>query len=503
MTDRSKDVTKPFLALSGIGKRFVGTVALDGVDWDVAAGEVHCLIGENGSGKSTLIKLVAGVLAPDPGGRIMIEGVEHDHLTPFGAKKFGIQVIYQDLSLFPNLTVEENIAIDQILDPVSGLVNRKAMRASAQAALAMLDVNLAPDAPVSTLPIAQRQIVAICRGIAAKARLLFMDEPTASLTRHEVDLLLGVVRRLKSLGVSVVFVSHRLDEVVEIADRVTVLRDGTKVGTFPASEIDDHRLAELMTGSRFDHRISSRDVAGRPVVLEVRNVSRMGEFADISFNLHDGEVLGLIGLLGSGRTELALSLFGMAPPDRGEVTLGGVPMTLRSNREAIRAGVAYVSEDRLTLGLNLRQSIADNVSLAGLDQLRTRAGFVPPVRRDDLARSWIERLNIKSPDVEAAAQTLSGGNQQRLVLAKWLTTNPRVLLLDSPTVGVDIRNKRGIYTMIRELAKTGVAILLISDEVPEVYFNCDRVLHMRAGRLVGEFVPGIAQEGDLEEAVNA
>lgn len=503
MTNAPADLAPTFLKLDRISKRFGGTVALNRVDWDVNAGEVHCLVGENGSGKSTLIKLVAGVLAPDPGGSIVIGGVPHERLTPYGAKELGIQVIYQDLSLFPNLTVEENIAIDQVLDPVTGLVHRKAMRASAEAALATLEANLPLDAPVSTLPIAQRQIVAICRGIAANARLLFMDEPTASLTRHEVDLLLGVVRRLKSLGVSVVFVSHRLDEVVEVAERVTVLRDGHKVGTFAASEIDDHQLGELMTGSRIEHRIYSRNLSERSVVLEVRNLSRSGEFADVSFDLHEGEVLGLIGLLGSGRTELALSLFGMAPPDRGEVNLGGVPMKLRSNHEAIQAGVAYVSEDRLTLGLNLRQSIADNISLAGLDQLRTGAGFVAPSQREELARSWIERLNIKAPDVSAAAQTLSGGNQQRLVLAKWLTTKPRLLILDSPTVGVDIRNKQGIYTMIHELAKNGVAILLISDEVPEVYFNCDRILHMKAGRLVGEFVPGVAREEELAEAVDA
>jgi simple sugar transport system ATP-binding protein len=493
----------PFLALKNIGKRFGGTIALAGIDWSVQPGEVHCLVGENGSGKSTLIKIAAGVHAPDPGGAIALAGTTHDRLTPHQAKELGIQVIYQDLSLFPNLTVLENIAIAHELKNVWGLIDRKAMRATAEAALASLGAHLPLDVRVGTLPVAERQIVAICRGIASKARLLFMDEPTASLTRHEVEKLLDVVRRLKGLGVAVVFVSHRLEEVVEIAERVTVLRDGQMVGTFAASEIDDHRLAELMTGNRIEHRVTARSLGERPAVLEVRGAARAGEFEDVSFTLHEGEVLGLTGLLGAGRTELALSLFGMNRLDRGEVRLNGAPLRLQSNQDAIAAGIAYLSEDRLTLGLNLRQPIADNIALSVLDRLRGAGGLVPLRRREELAATWIERLAIKAPDVDAPAQTLSGGNQQRLVLAKWLATDPKVLILDSPTVGVDIRNKQGIYDIVRQLAQQGVAILLISDEIGEVYFNCDRVLHMRGGRIVGEHVPGQVAEESMAEAVYA
>src|SRR5262245_22868733 len=283
-----------FLALSGISKRFGGTVALDAIDWSIEPGEVHCLVGENGSGKSTLIKILAGVHAPDPGGSITIDGVTCERLTPHQAKALGIQVIFQDLSLFPNLTVLENIAID--LEVGGGLrpAPRKAMRKAARAALARIEANLPLDARVGSLPVAQRQLVAICRGLAVNARLLVMDEPTSSLTRHEVDLLLDNVRRLKGLGVAVVFVSHRLDEVVEVAERVTVLRDGRNVGTFPASEIDDHRLAELMTGHRIEHRLAARHLEDRRAVLEVRGATRVGEFEDVSFTLHQGEVLGLI-----------------------------------------------------------------------------------------------------------------------------------------------------------------------------------------------------------------
>lgn len=503
MTTGDPDTPAAFLQLQGIGKRFGGTLALADVDWDVAAGEVHCLVGENGSGKSTLIKIVAGVHAPAKGGRIVVDGTAHDRLTPHQAKELGIQVIYQDLSLFPNLTVLENIAIDHELGGLASLVNKRAMRKAAEDALASLDARLPLNVTVGRLSVAQRQIVAICRGIATRARLLFMDEPTSSLTHHEVELLLDVVRKLKALGVAVVFVSHRLEEVVRIAARVTVLRDGRRVATLPASEIDDHRLAELMTGSRFEHSVQARRLEDQKPVLEARGLSRRGEFTDVSFTLHAGEVLGITGLLGSGRTELALSLFGMTRLESGKVLLDGKPLRLHSNQDAIAAGIAYVSEDRLSLGLNLRQSIADNVSLAVLDDLKDRVGFVTHAKRDALARKWIERLDVRTGNVNDAVQTLSGGNQQRVVLTKWLATDPKVLILDSPTVGVDIRNKQGIYNVIRKLADDGVAILLISDEIPEVYYNSDRVLHMHEGRLVGHYVPGEVSEEALAEAVFA
>jgi simple sugar transport system ATP-binding protein len=294
----------PFLVLSGIGKRFGGTVALDGIDWSVDRGEVHCLVGENGSGKSTLIKILTGVHAPDPGGSITIEEKPYTSLTPHQAKSLGVQVLFQDLSLFPNLTVLENIAIDHELRAPFLPPPARVMREEAGAALARLDAKLPLDALVRDLPVAQRQIVAICRGLAADARIVFMDEPTASLTRREVELLLQTVRRLKVLRVAIVFVSHRLEEIVEVAERVTVLRDGRKVGTFPASEVNDHRLAELMTGASITHEVTARPLGDRRPALEVRGATRAGEFEDISFVLHRGEILGLIGLLGAGGPNL-------------------------------------------------------------------------------------------------------------------------------------------------------------------------------------------------------
>jgi simple sugar transport system ATP-binding protein len=330
-----------------------------------------------------------------------------------------------------------------------------------------------------------------------------MDEPTSSLTHHEVVRLLEIVRRLKKLGLAVVFVSHRLEEVVALAERVTVLRDGRKVDTLPAAQVDDHQLAELMTGSRIKHTVKERKQADRDPVLEVRGGGRSGEFTDISFALHAGEVLGIIGLMGSGRTELALALFGMTQIDHGAILLDGKLLRLHSNQDAIRAGIAYVSEDRLLLGLNLRQSIADNTAITVLDRLANAVGLVPPRRRSALAAQWVARLAIKASNISAAVQTLSGGNQQRVVLAKWLATNPKILILDSPTAGVDIRNKQGIYDVIHKLANEGVAIIMISDEIPEVYFNADRILHMRGGRLVNEYEPGTISEASLREAVFA
>ncbi len=495
--------TQPLLRLTGVSRRFGGVKAVDGVDWELMPGEVHCLVGENGCGKSTLIKLVAGVLAPDPGSVIEVDGQLVGHLSPAHARALGIHVIFQDLSLFPDLTVAENIAIDESLRGLARPVRRAHMERIAAGTLQRLGFDLPLDAPVAGLSVAARQVVAICRGLAARARLLFMDEPTSSLTRTEVNSLLGIVARLKADSVTVVFVSHRLDEVIEIADRVTVLRDGRKVGTYPAAEVTGARLTELMTGLVIEHRIVARDTSSAPPVLEVKELTRAGEYADVSFVLRRGEVLGLTGLLGAGRTELALSLFGMTRPDSGEILLDGRPLSLGSNQGAIRAGIAYVSDDRLGRGLNMRQSVQDNLVLTVLRRLANRLGWIDPDRRRAAAAASVDRLKIKVPGLDHPVQQLSGGNQQRVVLAKWLATEPKVLLLDSPTVGVDIGNKQGIYEVIHALAARGVGIVLISDEIPEVFYNCDRVLHMREGRLAGEYRPGPTAEQELEARVYA
>jgi simple sugar transport system ATP-binding protein len=491
-----------FLEMSGISKRFGGVHALRDVDLTLEAGEVHCLVGENGSGKSTLIKIISGVEAPERGGRIVIAGEEYPKLDPVRSTHCGIQVIYQDLSLFPNLTVAENIAMAHHLGGLRR-VDWRAMRSTALAAMARIDVAIDPDARISDLSIAGRQLVAICRALAADAKLLIMDEPTASLTRHEVDALIRLVSDLKRHGICIVFVSHRLDEVLEIAERVTVLRDGRKVGTYAADSIDDSKLSHLMTGKAFEYQVQAADPAAGAVVLEVEDLCRDGDYHDISFQLRAGEVVGLTGLLGSGRTELALSLFGMNPPDRGSIALDGRRVALNTNADAIDIGIAYVSEDRLTLGLILEQSVAANTTLTVLERLAGAFGLIGARARQAHVARWVAELGIRISNPDNPVKTLSGGNQQRVVLAKWMATNPRVLILDSPTVGVDISAKDGIYEIIRRLAREGVAVLMISDEIPEVLYHSHRVLVMRDGRLTTDVAAASTSETALRAAVNA
>lgn len=376
--------SSPFLALRNISKRFGGVQALHDVHLDIDVGEVHCLAGENGSGKSTLIKIVSGVQPPEPGGIIRINGHDHARLTPAESLRRGIQVIYQDLSLFPNMTVAENIAIEE--QRGLRLVRRHRLRRIAQTAIERIGVQLDLDRHVADLPIAERQLVAICRAIANDARLLIMDEPTASLTRREVAALLRLALDLRGRGVSIVFVSHRLDEVLEIADRVTVLRNGEKRGTFAASDMTSRRLGELMTGTLFDQQVLGPPPPGTTAVLEVQGLCRAGDYDEVSLTVSRGEILGVIGRLGSGRTELALSLFGMRRPDRGSIRLDGAPARFRSNRDAIRAGVAYLSEDRLSLGLVMEQPISANIAIGVVGRLLDRLGFVSRPRRAALVR---------------------------------------------------------------------------------------------------------------------
>ena len=489
-----------FLDLRGISKRFGGVRALSDINIDISAGEVHCLAGENGSGKSTLIKIISGVQRPEPGGKITIDGELVAHLTPAESIRRGIQVIYQDLSLFPNLSVAENIAIEG--HHGLHLLNWKTTREIARDAMEHIGVSIDPDALVSELSIAQRQLVAICRAIANDARLVIMDEPTASLTRKEVDALMALTLELKRRNVAVVFVSHRLDEVLEIAERVTVLRNGEKCGTFEAKGMTNRKLVELMTGKSFEYWPLDNAPPTKPL-LEVRNVSRAGEYSDVSFTVGMGEILGITGRLGSGRTELALSLFCMTRPDSGEIIMDGKALRMNSNRDAIKNGIAYVSEDRLSLGLVMEQSVASNTVITVLRDLGGKFGFVDEHRRHETVRNWISNLAVKVSDPTNPVGSLSGGNQQRIVLAKWLATKPRLLILDSPTVGVDIGAKDGIYAIVRRLAEDGMGVIMISDEIPEVYYHCHRVLVMRGGRVSGDYRPSQMTEAALQDTVDA
>ncbi|RFB79042.1 sugar ABC transporter ATP-binding protein [Methylovirgula sp. 4M-Z18] len=493
----------PLLHVEHVSKRFGGVKALNDVRFDIFPGEVMCLAGENGCGKSTLIKIITGVVQPDAGSTIRFKEHTLEKLSPAIARGLGIQVIWQDLALFPEMTVAENIGFERNLGSKPRLADFRRMHEDAAKILRRLGVSLDLNAFLRDLPIAQRQIVAIARALVTEARLIFMDEPTASLSQAETDALLAIVRRLSSEGISVVLVSHRLAEVLDVCTRVTALRDGTYVGTFPTAGMTQTRLTELMTGKTFDYSVSTRDLSGRPIVLDVDKLSRAGEYEDISFAIHAGEIVGLTGLLGAGRTELALTLFGMTKPSRGDVRLNGRSADFATNRDAIKAGVAYVSEDRLQLGLIQQQSIEDNTAITVLNQLLSPKPLLSFRKRDTLVRKWVKDLGIKIGLPENAISTLSGGNQQKVVLAKWLSTNPRLLILDSPTVGVDVGARAGIFTIVRRLADEGMAILLISDEIPEVYFNADRILHMRDGRIVGEYRPSAVAIDTIEEAVHA
>ncbi|WP_275555127.1 sugar ABC transporter ATP-binding protein [Mixta sp. Marseille-Q2659] len=492
------------IALENLSKTFGGNRALNAVSLTLMPGEVHCLAGTNGCGKSTLIKVISGVYAPDSGAQIRLQdGSSWPRLTPKQARSFGIQVIYQDLSLFPNLSVAENIAFEHNLNGLLSWYNARRLRDTAERIVKELGFTLVLDEKVSALSIAQRQQVAICRALVADAKLVIMDEPTASLTRTEVNQLLRTVRYLKEKNICVVFVSHRLDEVLEISDRVTVIRDGSKIGSWPASEMDSHRLTELMTGQKLDYQLKAPTTRHQRVLLEVENLARAGQYHGINFRLHEGEVLGLCGLLGSGRTELALSLFGMTRPDSGKIWLDSKPVRFRSHEDAIKAGIGYVSEDRLTLGLVQQQSVADNMVLSILDRLQNRFHLIDEYRKNKLILQWIQQLGVRLADPDQPISTLSGGNQQKIVLAKWVLTQPRILILDSPTVGVDVGAKASIYQLIHQLAQEGLAIILISDEVPEVWYNCDRILHFRDGTIHAEYQPGNVAQQQLQEVINA
>ncbi|BAO91065.1 sugar ABC transporter ATP-binding protein [Caballeronia cordobensis] len=493
----------PLLQLDNVSKVFGGVKALKAVKFDVMPGEVLCLAGENGCGKSTIIKIINGVYQPEPGAVMLMDGASIEGLDPAKARELGIQVIWQDLALFPEMTVAENIAFEQNLGARPRFVNYAKMKDAARRILARLGVVIDLNRSVRSLSIAQRQIVAIARALVRDARLVFMDEPTASLSHAETAALLEIVRRLSADGIAVVFVSHRLAEVLEVCTRVTVLRDGQYVGTFPTEGMTQTRLTELMTGRTFDYEVRNTDLSQAPVVLDVRGLSRGREYADVSLTIRRGEILGVTGRLGAGRTELALSLFGMTRPRAGSIRIEGREIALRSNRDAIRKGIAYVSEDRLSLGLVQPQSIGDNTVAAVLDRLLDATRLVSSTKRDALIGDWIAQLAVKIGKPDDAVSTLSGGNQQRIVLAKWLATNPKLLILDSPTVGVDVGARAGIFAIIHKLAAQGMAILLISDEIPEVYFNADRILHMRGGRIVGQYVPGATTMERIERDVHA
>jgi simple sugar transport system ATP-binding protein len=490
-------MTTDFLLMEKISKQYAGVKALDAVDFSISPGEIHCLAGTNGSGKSTLIKIISGNERADAGGSIFIGGTAMRDYTTIDSIGHGIEVIYQDLSLFPNLTVMENIALSSMVSGNRKVFSPREYSKIAVDAIRLVGIALPLDATVGRLSISEQQLVAICRALTGELKLLIMDEPTTALTKKEVDRLLSVVKDLRGRGISTLFVSHKLQEVMQVADRVTVLRDGRKIGCYPAAELDSKKLEYLMTGTNFKYsKRASKTPEDKPL-LEVVSLSKKGNFKDITFTLFPGEIVGITGMLGSGRTELALALFGMNPPDSGFVKVQGAAVNLRSVRNSIRKGIAYVPENRLTQGLVMPQSVRNNSIATVIERLRTRLGFIDRRRVSALVDELVKRLRISVPSLGSPVATLSGGNQQKVVLAKWIATKPKLLILDGPTVGIDIAAKGAIHEFIKELADEGLGVLLISDEVSEVANLCHRVLVLSRGRIAAEFITDKSSEAEI------
>ena len=477
-------MAEQFLEVKNITKTFEGVKALDNVDISIGKGEIHCLVGENGSGKSTLIKLIGGVYQPDSG-TISINGTEVKNLNTIESIRAGIQIIYQDLSLFPNLTVAENIAMNQMVESNSKVVNWKRINIEAKKALGAIGEDIDLTERVENLSIANRQIVAISRALTQNARLIIMDEATSAITKDEVDHLFQVITKLQKEGIAILFVSHKLNEVFEIAERVTIIKDGKKVGVFPASELNNEKMVFLMTGQNFKAEPYSFEAREEPV-LSVSGLNKAGQFSDINFVLQKGEILGITGLIGSGRTEVALSLFGLNCSDTGEIKVDGRKLEIKTPRDSINARIGYLPEDRLTQGLFVDQSIGNNIIITVLNKLLNRQKILVNGKQESEKKSWIKKLDIKTPSHRLPVSSLSGGNQQRVVIAKWLATNPKIFILDGPTKGIDIGSKYNIHNIIRELARNGMSIIMISDEIPEILENCNRVLVMAGGRIIKE-----------------
>ncbi len=494
----------PLLALRGIGKSFLGVRVLDGVDLQVRPGEVHAVVGENGAGKSTLMKVVAGVHQPDEG-TVEFAGAPRTFRSPREARQAGIGIVYQELTLLPERTVAENVCLGR--EPLRrGLVDRRAMLSHTAELLASIgEGSIPPDTRVGRLGVAQQQVVEIVKALALDARLLIMDEPTAALADHEVDQLYALVRRLQEQGIGVLYVSHRLKEVFDLSSRITVLKDGRAVATLDTADTSADQLVRHMVGrelsSYYPGRAKPQELG--PVRLTVRGAGNR-KLRGIDLRLRAGEVLGVGGLQGSGRSALARALFGAAPFSTGEVTVDRAPVRLRSPRAAIRAGIAYVSEDRKGEGIVAEQSVLDNALLAVRAVRAVRA--VGPGRAGRGARTARVRELLAAVELRAAGEDqevrfLSGGNQQKVVLARWLALAPRILLFDEPTRGIDVGAKSAIHDLVRRLARDGAAVLMVSSELPELLGMSDRIIVMRDGRIAGELPAGASEEDVVALAV--
>ena len=484
MTPPSSATPPPLLSLSGVTKRFFNVLALEGVHFDVLRGEVHAVCGENGAGKSTLMKVMSGFYVPDEV-TLSLDGETLRFSSPGEAQARGIAMIHQELNLVPHLSVAENIYLGR--EPLRGwLVDRRKLRADAQACLDRLGVAIGPDTLVSSLSIAQQQMVEIAKALSMQARLLIMDEPTSSLTDVETTQLFRVIHELKRAGAGIVYISHRLDELAGLADRVTVLRDGRYIATMAFAQTSIAEIVALMVGRTLAETFPKpRRRPTQETLLEVRGLRRHGVFGPVDFELRRGEILGFAGLVGAGRTEVARAVFGADPVDGGSISLAGRTLAIRSPIDAIREGIAYLSEDRKAHGLAVKMSVAQNITLANTAAVTDGRGLIRAADESAVARRYIQQLGIRTPSPEQVVRLLSGGNQQKVVIAKWLFRESRVLFFDEPTRGIDVGAKVAIYELLDELACAGIGVVMISSELPEILGLTDRVAVFHAGQITG------------------
>jgi ribose transport system ATP-binding protein len=495
--------TAPLLRMTGIAKAFSGVTVLDDVDFELRAGETHALLGGNGAGKSTLMKILEGVYELDRG-TVEIDGAPVGLDGPQAARRHGVAMIFQEFSLVPTLTVAQNVYLTREDRTRAGLLDDRALERAAAELLDDLGVDIDPRAEVRTLSAAGMQLVEIAKALSQDARMLIMDEPTASLAAGEVEALFRIIDRLERRGIAIVYITHRLEEVIAVADRVTVLRDGRVVGTRPTSELDVEALIEFIVGGSVEQAVEQPervvDRSGTPL-LALHNVSTATGLRDVDLELHAGEILGLAGLMGSGRSELARAVFGIDPLTAGEIRLRGEPVRIRRPADAVEHGIVLVPEDRRTQGLVLDHSVERNLTLPMLRQL-SRGGLLDDAEGAGIADRYVARLHIRTPSLAMPVRRLSGGNQQKVVLAKWLATEPDVLILDEPTVGVDIATRTEIAGLVRSLADQGRAVLVISSELAELLALADRILVMRDGRIHRSLARAdVADEPELHRLV--
>ncbi|HBF38982.1 MAG TPA: sugar ABC transporter ATP-binding protein [Firmicutes bacterium] len=474
------------LDIQNITKNFAGVKALDNVSFSVKRGEVHALMGENGAGKSTLIKILTGIYRADTG-EIFFDEKKCVFPNALSAQHAGISTIYQELNMIPYLSVSENIFLGRYPMKREG-IDWKTMNEKAQKLVDDIGVKIDARKPLNTYGTAKQQIISILRAISLESKLIVMDEPTSSLDTNEVDILFGIIDKLKKNGVAIIFISHRLDEVYRMCDRITVLKDGQYEGTYESKELSQYDLLNKMIGRKIvagDNQKAKRDMSGEDCVLEVSHINRVPHVRDVSFELHRGEIVGFAGLLGAGRTEIARIIFGCDIPDSGEIKVENQPVHFRTPTDAVAHGLAFCTENRREEGLFPDISVQNNISVSALSQICT-AGFIHLKKRKQLSTGYIEKLGIKTPSGEQLIKNLSGGNQQKVILARWLATNPKLIIFDEPTRGIDVGAKQEIEKLICEFSERGISVLFISSEMSELVRNCDRIIVLRDGMIVGE-----------------